>query len=145
VNFEKYNLLNPKKTFKPKNNMKNTILAVVLMMGVSAATTTAIANDDMKIVEVKNFEANDLNIIALKGLKFKLSVNNVEKRTLISLVNEEKEVLFSEYAALNGDYSKIFDLSNLTDGKYSFILRTGGDKVTKEFEIKTTTKRSAAF
>lgn len=122
--------------------MKKTIMAVALMMGVSAAT---IANDDMKIVEVVNFETTDLNVKALEGLKFRLSVNNVEKRTLISVVNEDKEVLFSEYAAIDGSYSKVFDLSNLSDGKYSFVLRSGGEKVAKEFQIKTTTKRTAAF
>lgn len=123
--------------------MKRTILAVALMMGVSAAT---FANNHMKVVVVNNTTTtNDLNITALKGLKFKLSVNDAAKHTLVSLVNENNEVLFSEYAGANGDYSKVFDLSNLADGKYAFVLRTGSEKITKEVEIKTTTQRSASL
>ncbi|MDP5140700.1 MAG: hypothetical protein NWP83_09570, partial [Spirosomaceae bacterium] len=66
-------------------------------------------------------------------------------RMLVSLVNENDEVLFSEYTTVNGDYNKVFNLSNLADGKYAFVLRTGSEKITKEVEIKTTTQRSASL
>jgi hypothetical protein len=58
-------------------------------------------------------------------------------------VNADNEVLFSEYADTNGDYAKIFDLSSLADGKYTFVLRNGSEKSEKTFEIKTNVERSA--
>lgn len=125
--------------------MKKTIMAVALLMGVSAVTTS-FANNGMKIVEVvKLTKATDLNITALKGLKFKLSIENAENKTLISLINENDDVLFSEYAATNGDYTKVFDLSNLNDGKYTFEMRTGSERITKSLEIKTNVQRTVDF
>lgn len=121
--------------------MKKTIITFALLMGVSGAT---IANNDMKIVKVASLtETADLNLKALSGLKFILSANKVEQRTIISLVNEDKSVLFSEYADTNGDYTKVFDLSNLVDGKYTFVVRNGIEETKKTFEIKTSVERSA--
>lgn len=120
--------------------MKKTIITFALMMGVSGAT---IANNDMKIVKVASItEGTELNLKVLNNLKFVLSANKVEQRTIISLLDKEKSVLFSEFADTTGDYSKIFDLSNLVDGKYTFVVRTGGETIEKTFEIKTSVERS---
>lgn len=121
--------------------MKKIIITVALLMGVSGAT---FANNHMKIVKVASItETADLNLKALSGLKFVLSANKVEQRTIISLLDEDKSILFSEYAERNGDYSKIFDLSNLADGQYTFVVTNGSEKNTKTFEIKTSVERSA--
>lgn len=123
--------------------MKKIIITFALLMGVSGAT---FANNDMKIVKVASVtEGAELSLKALKGLKFILSANKVEQRTVISLLNDSKSVLFSEYADTVGDYNKIFDLSNLADGKYTFVVKNGNEQTEKTFEIKTSVKRSAIF
>lgn len=120
--------------------MKKTIITIALMMGVSGAT---IANNHMKIVNVATVsEAADLNLKALSGLKFVLSASKVEQRTVISLVNAENQTLFSEYADTVGNYAKVFDLSNLADGKYTFVVKSGDVKTEKTLEIKTSVERS---
>lgn len=123
--------------------MKKVIITFALLMGVSGAT---FANNHMKVVKVVSItEAADLNIRALSGLKFVLSANNVEQRTIISLIDENKSVLFSDYAYKSGDYSKVFDLSNLADGKYTFVIKNGIEEVKKTLEIKTSVERSATL
>lgn len=123
--------------------MKKTIITLALLMGVSGAT---FANNHMKIVNVASVvETTDLNLKALSGLKFMLTANKVEQRTTISLLNNNNDVLYSEYADINGDYNKVFDLSNLADGEYRFVLKNGNEKIEKTFEIKTNVERSAIF
>ena len=112
-------------------------------MGVSGAT---FANNHMKVVAVASTtEASELNLRALSNLKFVLSANKVGERTIISLLDEDKTVLFRDYANTNGDYTKIFDLSNLADGKYTFVVKNGVEEIEKTLEIKTSVERSATL
>ena len=124
--------------------MKKLILTVAVLMGVSAANNT-FANDNfngIKIVEI-NAEATDLQVKAFKGLKFQLTLDNLDKKTYIAIKNASGEVFHSEYISKTETFSKLYDLSALADGEYFFEVVTGKEKLMKNFQIATNVTRTA--
>jgi hypothetical protein len=121
--------------------MKKLILTFAVLMGVSAATTTY-ANDGIEIVKI-NFEAKGLEVKAMKGLKFELKLNNLQKKSYIAIKNTAGEIFYSEFTVKTSSFSKIYDLSNLVDGDYYFEVITGNEKMVKPFKISTQVNRTA--
>ena len=111
-------------------------------MGVSAASMATAANG-LKIVEI-NAETKGLTVKAIDGLKFKLSLDNLSKKTYISIKNNQGETFHTEFIAKKDSFSKVFDLSNLPDGNYYFEVITGSEKMTKPFQISTNVNRTAS-
>jgi len=120
--------------------MKKLILTFAVLMGVSSANT--FANNGMKIVSIET-SVSELNVKTLGGLKFKLSVDNLQNRSYIAIKNEKGEVFHTEYVGKASSFVKVYDLSNLPDGEYFFEVGTGKDKLVKPFEISTTIQRAA--
>lgn len=121
--------------------MKKLILTFAVLMGVSAATATY-ANDGFKIVKI-NLGVSGLEVKAIKGLKFELKVDNLQKKTYIAIKNTAGEVFHSEFATKVENFSKVYDLSNLPDGDYFFEVVTGSEKMIKPFKISTQINRTA--
>lgn len=120
--------------------MKKMILAVAVMMGVSAASFATTTKNDS--IEVRGDRTVEMNVETFKDLKFKLSIKSLVNRSYIAIKSSTGEVLYSEYAAASTEgYSKVFDLSNLLDGKYVFVVETSKGYEEKPFEIKTQTTR----
>ncbi|WJJ97173.1 hypothetical protein [Algibacter luteus] len=98
-----------------KNVIKNTkkgILMVALMATVSSFAT----NTDASIkTGVK---------------KTALVLKNVKQGNILSIIDSNGIILYKEAIAINGDYKKAFDLTELPDGDYVFELE-------KDLEIKT--------
>jgi len=116
--------------------MKKLALTAAILMGLSTASTT-FAND---LIYRANLAETELNLKALKGVKFKVSAINVLNESILQIKDTSGNVLFKGFVS-NGNYEKIFDLSPLPDGKYFFELRTGKDVTKRAFEIQTETKR----
>lgn len=125
--------------------MKKTVMTIAMLVGVSAASSV-VANNGMKVVEIEALSpAADLNVQALAGLKFRLSFDTIQKKSYIVLKDNKGEVLFTDYPAKTGKYDRVFDLSNLNDGSYSFEVVNGNDKAVKNFEIATKVERTASL
>lgn len=120
--------------------MKRHILTIAMLTGVLTANLT-FANNDLKIVDIMS--TSELQLKALTDLKFRITVDNVEEKSYIIIKSSAGETLHSETISKSESFNKIFDLSNLPDGNYTFELTTGGQKSTKPFEITTKTKRTA--
>lgn len=121
--------------------MKRTFLAVAVVMGVSTANFATTVKNTTSI-EVREEGKVDLNIETFKDLKFKLSMNKLTGRSYIAIKSANGEILYSEYTTPSMEsYSKVFDLSNLLDGKYAFVVETSKGRAEKPFEIKTETTR----
>lgn len=108
--------------------MKLSTVLVTVLMGLLIGNTT-IANEGItkEKVEVK-IEDN---------FKFVLQASKLETKSSIEIQNEEGEVLFSETTGKKTSYAKVFDLSQLSDGKYNFVVISGGEVITKSFKIAT--------
>ena len=121
--------------------MKRIILVAAVWMGVSAANL-ANANTINPSTELRTGGAVDMSLETFKGMKFKLTVKNLSNRSYIAIKRSTGEVLYSEYAAKSENYTKVFNLSNLADGKYTFVVETGNGSVERPFEISTETTRT---
>lgn len=114
--------------------MKKTILTLAVLVGVSAANLS-IAGDKVK-------ENNtSIELVANSELKFKLTLENVKERSSLVIKDYSGSVVYSTSLPKSENYSKVFDLSNLADGNYSFIVNNGSEVSTKPFVISTETKR----
>ena len=102
--------------------MKKLTLTLAVLMGVSAANLTNAANG-LKIVEIKA-EANGLTVKAIDGLKFRLSLDKLSKKTYIAIKNNQGEIFHSEYVGKQDAFSNVYYLSNLPDGNYYFEVVT---------------------
>jgi len=120
--------------------MKNSMLMLATVIGVSCATQT-FAND-MRIVALAR-PTSDLQLVALEGMKFKLTADKLQNRSYVAIKSQDGDVLFSEFVInRNGRYAKVFDLSMLTDGNYTFVIENGSEKLEKPFVIATEVKRT---
>jgi flagellar hook assembly protein FlgD len=122
--------------------MKKLTLTLAVLMGVSAANLSNAANG-LKIVEI-SAEATGLTVKAIDGLKFKLTLDNLSKKTYIAIKNNTGEVFHTEYVSKTEQFTKVFDLSNLPDGNYYFEVVTGKEKMVKPFQISTQVNRKAS-
>lgn len=113
-------------------------LVIVLALA-AAATTQGMAQ--MKATSGKisiSDKVSNLNVQDLGSLRFKLAFENPSKQKIkISLVDKENNVFFNDYSTGDTQYVKAFNLADLADGEYAFVVESGNDKLTKEFTIKT--------
>lgn len=115
--------------------MKKTILAIAVLVGVSAANFTY-ANE-----KVKNNESAAIELVSADNVTFRLKLDSVKEKSSVVIKDEFGTVLYSSAIPKSENYSKVFDLSNLLDGNYTFIVNNGSDTTEKPFVIATETKR----
>jgi hypothetical protein len=113
--------------------MKKLVLSLAILMGVFFAADSVASSSNA---------TGDVKLSTLKDARFRLSFNNAESRSLISIRDESGRVLYNEVVARNNHYIKIFDFSTLGDGKYTLEVASGKERVSKPFEISTNTTRS---
>jgi hypothetical protein len=114
--------------------MKKTILTIAVLVGVSAANLS-IASDKAK-------ENNaSIELVSSSELKFKLTLESVKERSSLTIKDFNGDTVYSTSLPKSENYSKIFDLSNLADGNYSFVINNGSEISSKPFVISTETKR----
>lgn len=121
--------------------MKRIILVAAVWMGVSAANL-ATANTINPSTELRTDGTVDMNLETFNGMKFKLTVKNLSDRSYIAIKRSTGETLYSEYASKTESYTKVFDLSNLSDGDYTFVIETANGNLQKPFTISTETTRT---
>jgi len=114
--------------------MKKVILAIAVLVGISTSGFSFSG-------EVSNNNNSSIELIANSELKFKLALDNVKERASLVIKDQFGQILYSANLPKSENYSKIFDLSGLVDGSYSFVINNGGDVTVKPFEIATETKR----
>jgi hypothetical protein len=114
--------------------MKKTILTIAVLVGVSAANFS-IASDKVKE------NTSSIELVSSSELKFKLTLDSVKERSSLTIKDFNGDTVYSTSLPKSENYSKIFDLSNLADGNYSFIINNGSEISSKPFVISTETKR----
>jgi hypothetical protein len=115
--------------------MKKLILSVAVLVGVSAANLS-VAGD-----KVATKSTTAIELVSLTDLKFKLTLENVKERSSLLIKDSNGGIVYSTSLPKSENYTKIFDLSNLLDGDYSFIVNNGSEVTTKPFAIATETRR----
>ncbi len=129
---------------KSKKIMKK--LALVLALATATATegmaqAKAASGKISSTATVTNLSVQDMG-----SLRFKLAFENpLRQKTKIYLLDKDSNVLFDEYTYGNTQYVRAFNLSNLVDGEYTFVVESGKDKMKKDFAITTKTLRGVSL
>ncbi|TLV01097.1 hypothetical protein [Dyadobacter luticola] len=111
--------------------MKKVFLTIAVLVGVSAAN-----------LSIAGEKANtSIELVSTGELKFKLSLDNVKERSSIVIKDFGGDTVYSSNLPKSENFSKVFDLSNLSDGTYTFVINNGGEISSKPFSISTETKR----
>jgi hypothetical protein len=128
-----------------KTNSKKIMTAMMVVMGMTAFATNGIAQT--KIANVKTTEAEkiaNLEVQNVNDLRFKVSFDNPSRQsTVITLTDENSNILFSQYANTDAKYNRAFDLSHLADGEYQFNVYLKKEKYSQKIVIYTESNRIA--
>lgn len=134
---------------KTKKIMKKLALVLALasatatqgMAQAKAVSGTPAAGKTTSTAKVTNLSVQDMG-----SLRFKLAFENpLRQKTKIYLLDKDNNVLFDEYAYGDTQYIRAFNLSNLVDGEYTFVVETGKEKLKKDFAITTKTLRGVSL
>lgn len=124
--------------------LASTIVAATATQGMAqakAASGKPAAGKISSTAKVTNLSVQDMG-----SLRFKLAFENpLQQKSKIYLLDKENNVLFDEYTNGKTFYVRAFNLSNLVDGKYTFVVESGKDKVKKDFAITTQTFRGVSL
>jgi len=125
--------------------MKALVVAIAIIA--SASTSFAQKNSSTSNGKVSATETvANLSVKNLGGLRFKLSFENPTKqKAQIYLVDNDRTVFYNEYAGGNAQYAKAFNLNNLSDGEYTFVVETPTEKISQNFVIRTQVNRGATL
>ncbi|WP_435354617.1 hypothetical protein [Emticicia sp. SJ17W-69] len=131
-----------------ETNKKKIMKKLALVLALAAATATeGMAQTKAASGKVSSSDkVSNLNVQDLGSLRFKLAFENpLRQKTQIYLLDKNKDIFFNEYATGTAQYVRAFDLSNLADGEYTFVVESGKDRLTKDFVIKTNTFRGVSL
>lgn len=124
---------------KTKNTL---IIAAITGLLLSGSAFAANAQDNFATADKTENASTKLTVLQVKPLQFRVSYNNpISKNVVVRILDNEKNVLFSENRKVENNYLKYFDLSTLLDGTYTFEITDGKEKTAQSFDILTTTSR----
>ncbi|WP_342084140.1 hypothetical protein [Dyadobacter sp. OTU695] len=124
---------------KTKNTL---IIAALTGLLLSGSAFTSNAQNNFATADKTVNASTKLTVLQVKPLQFRVSYNNpISKNVVVRILDNEKNVLFSENRRVENNYLKYFDLSTLMDGTYTFEITDGKEKAAQSFDILTTTSR----
>ncbi len=117
-----------------KNLVKTLVIAALSALSfISNATNRNVIPTKSKTFEVGMYQS-------VNTMKMNVMIEkSTDKNLTVILRNEKGEVLCNERVTKNAKmYHGKFDLSELSDGKYTFEFTKGDEKVVKEVNLVTT-------
>jgi hypothetical protein len=131
-----------------ETNTKKIMKTLALVLALATATATeGMAQTKAASGKVSSSDkVSNLSVQDLGSLRFKLAFENpLRQKTQIYLLDKNNDVFFNEYSTGSAQYVRAFNLSNLADGEYTFVVESGKDKLKKEFVITTKTFRGISL
>ncbi len=123
-----------------KTTVKN--FAIALVAGVFTFSTVLASEpigkkDESKTAAKRTFDVGMYRVI--NSMKVNVLIEKQQGKALdITLKNDRNEVIYSEVVAKQtGKFSKKFDLTGLSDGKYRFEISNGKEVISKEVNLET--------
>jgi|SRR5690606_14962338 len=113
--------------------MKKIIVMLAVLVGVSTA--------NFSIAGENNTTKLNVELSSLDNLQFRLVLDQVNTKSTVLIRDYSGAVLYTISVPKTEKFTKIFDLSNLRDGSYTFQVNNGKEKIEKPFEINTEVKR----
>jgi hypothetical protein len=131
-----------------ETNTKKIMKTLALVLALATATATeGMAQTKAASGKISSSDkVSNLSVQDMGSLRFKLAFENpLRQKTKIYLLDKNNDVYFNEYTTGTAQYVRAFNLSDLADGEYTFVVESGKDKLTKEFVIKTQTFRGVSL
>jgi hypothetical protein len=131
-----------------ETNTKKIMKALAIVLGLAlAATTEGMAQTKAASGKISSSDKTaNLTVQDLGSLRFKLTFENpLRQKSQIYLLDKDNNVFFNEYSTGDAQYIRAFNLSDLADGEYTFVVETGKDKLKKDFVISTQTFRGISL
>ncbi|MFC5409527.1 hypothetical protein ACFPMF_09425 [Larkinella bovis] len=114
------------------------VLAATSLLAVAPSSATARVLDGPK-AEAK---AAPVSIREVGNLKFKVSVNlPVEEKVNVLISDDSNNRLYNGTLSKQEKTGRVFDLSQLADGKYVIEVSYGKERVSQSFAIQTQVSR----
>jgi hypothetical protein len=123
-----------------KTQIKN--FAIALVAGVFTFSTVLASEpigkkDESKTASKRTFDVGMYRVI--NSMKVNVLIEKQQGKALdITLKNDRNEVIYSEVVGKQTNkFSKKFDLTGLSDGKYRFEISNGKEVISKEVNLET--------
>ncbi|GAB3909055.1 hypothetical protein GCM10028803_45980 [Larkinella knui] len=128
-----------------KTNFVNNNVKLGLAM-LAATTLVAIApsSAEARVLDGPKAEtkATPVSIREVGNLKFKVTVNQpVNDKIVVSIVDDSNNKLYNGTLTKTEQLGRVFDFSQLADGKYVIEVAYGKEKVSQSFAIQTQVSR----
>lgn len=98
--------------------IKRKVLVVVLMLGT-----------------LLNYANNGIEFKSINAKKVKVVFNDVKKGHSITIIDNQGANLHTEEITIKGDITKVFDFSNLLDGRYTIELNKDYEILVNYFDV----------
>ncbi len=120
--------------------MKNRkLMAAAIILATFGSVSANTHDEKFKLDPIKNIKVEEYT-----KLKFKISLlNNETGIAQLRILNDTGEEVYSDNIDAKLLAKKLFDLSNLMDGKYTFLIRINGTTEKQIVNLKTETNRMA--
>lgn len=124
--------------------MKTTVenFAIALVAGVFTFSTVVASEpigkkDESKTASKRTFNVGMYRVI--NSMKVNVLIEKQDGKALdITLRNDRNEIIYSEVVGKQTNkFSKKFDLTGLSDGKYRFEISNGKEVISKEVNLET--------
>ncbi len=106
-------------------NLKLKLRGLALVAILTLSLSTAFASDTLRINTYLN---TDYSIVSV----FNTSVTNLK----LKVYDEDGNVFYSQTIKAESNTQKLFDLSNLADGKYALVLVGKNTRIEEQFVVK---------
>lgn len=123
-----------------KTTVKN--FAIALVAGVFTFSTVVASEpigkkDESKTTSKRTFNVGMYRVI--NSMKVNVLIEKQDGKALdITLRNDRNEIIYSEVVGKQTNkFSKKFDLTGLSDGKYRFEISNGKEVISKEVNLET--------
>lgn len=123
-----------------KAQIKN--FAIALVAGVFTFSTVVASEpigkkDENKVAPKRSFDVGMYRVI--NSMKVNVLIEKQDGKALdITLRNDRNEIIYSEVVGKQTNrFSKKFDLTGLSDGKYRFEISNGKELISKEVNLET--------
>jgi hypothetical protein len=125
-------------------NLKSGLL-VFALAGLLLTSSAQAQTSESSPKNAKDTPAFQFSFQETGHLKFRLEVTQplmiLHDNIDIFIVSHDRQILFANTYSHHALRLTTFDLSTLQDGTYGFEVRSGGNRVTQLFDIKTKLKR----
>jgi hypothetical protein len=126
------------------NFVNNNVKLGLAMLAATSLLALAPSSADARVIDGPKAEtkATPVSIREIGNLKFKVTViQPVDSKIVVSIADDSNNKLYNATLTKTEQLGRVFDFSQLADGKYVIEVSYGTGKVSQSFAIQTQVSR----